>query len=634
MMVGAYGVFANYLAFLTNSISSAWVPFLAFLILAAMGAIALAGGALQYRKRTSQRRWSVVVIVPSLLSLFLTQYEYDLYLAGFAGAIVGLVAGSLGVLEATPWPKERRQRLAAVFMVLLLIGGIAGWWFWRPMTAYEVDHRFSWSVGPQGFQDTIRSLAYVNTSYGPQVFLGFGDDICGASSGWTALGDPSATYRVGDSYSTTLHFRPYEYNGVAAISAPELGCPFPGLPIAIKTVVHAVSLHFGLQLKFAPGAPAGWTAFELRTPNGDTYPMDLGPAGLVRFPRPPADLAALNGPPRWVVHMATEYVQWSAFNGTYPAEWAVDELRTFAQGNGTNGRLRFDDVNRDGRVGDLDRISVRLDPTGDNGKWAEYVVTVGGPMYDSLVFGMEPILNGPRGPYEVVYNDLPEDLQLSHTGETLGASPSSLLMVNRVLDGTPRPIAEHTFQLQGLSGSFTYSGALQAGTQAFQGLNLTFVDVSGNGLVDAGDTFTVTGLANRTEVFFDLFSHDVSVGSLRWFAGYGHVMGTLPAVTINGSGQNPYVFEASMAYEHAEFDLGKTLRVSLVEDGATAIDHADVKVGAVGSFAGGNLTFEDKDGDLRWSSGDAFTVQAGAKHRYELTVSVLFDTFTYFGHTA
>src|SRR5437870_13911666 len=90
-------------------------------------------------------------------------------------------------------------------------------------------------------QGTITVSARENTSYGPRVYLQLDHSTaCGGPSSGDVLGDPNASYRIGDSYGTTLHLQSFTINGDPAGWTPQPVCPFPALGRAIGEQPDAV----------------------------------------------------------------------------------------------------------------------------------------------------------------------------------------------------------------------------------------------------------------------------------------------------------------------------------------------------------------------------------------------------------
>ncbi len=298
-------------------------------------------------------------------------------------------------------------------------------------------------------------------------------------------------------------------------------------------------------------------------------------------------------------------------------------MASFADGTSPGGLLRFVDADLDGWVGDGDRLLVRLNSTADT--FDLYLLSAfGGGMG-----AVKLILNGPQGPWEAALWGIQQPwTQLVDVAESSGPPLSSTFEIQRTFG--PRAWSDHTFTLQTANGSEYYQDLRGPGTTTFgPGYSLTSTDLDGDGLVDEGDRFVLSGLPVNTSMWFRVFHNQTPAGSIGWYPGYGHVSGQLPEVRFTPSGSNPYSFLAAVPYAHSELALGRTLAASLLEDGTRVLDHRSLVNGTVGSWANGNLTFSDRDGDGMLSDLDEFVVSATAPHRYRLEVSVLWDSRTY-----
>ncbi|MEK6851068.1 MAG: hypothetical protein AABY30_00865 [Candidatus Thermoplasmatota archaeon] len=93
-----------------------------------------------------------------------------------------------------------------------------------------------------------------------------------------------------------------------------------------------------------------------------------------------------------------------------------------------------------------------------------------------------------------------------------------------------------------------------------------------------------------------------------------------PAIVLIVSGDGPYVVNVSRASRAYALDV---YRATLEAANGTATETVDMRpVAAGGSWAGGDVTFADADGDGGLSAGDGFTVQprAGTGWTYRLSI--------------
>src|SRR5256712_7821278 len=133
---------------------------------------------------------------------------------------------------APPRPRFRRRKLIAILAaVAVAAAAFAAWEILRARSIGEVYAMSHLSAGAQiPLQGTITGVARENTSYGPRVYLQLDHStVCGGPASGDVLGDPNASYRIGDSYGTTLHLQSFTINGDPAVWTPQLVCHFPAL---------------------------------------------------------------------------------------------------------------------------------------------------------------------------------------------------------------------------------------------------------------------------------------------------------------------------------------------------------------------------------------------------------------------
>src|SRR5207247_4597344 len=94
-----------------------------------------------------------------------------------------------------------------------------------------------------------------------------------------------------------------------------------------------------------------------------------------------------------------------------------------------------------------------------------------------------------------------------------------------------------------------------------------FADSGAAGLFDAGDRFLVANLDNRTPVVLTVSGAQATLGEARWFAGYGHIIGRLPQLTLTATGSGPYLIDTGVPFWHHELEMDRILSVALMENG-------------------------------------------------------------------
>ena len=530
-------------------------------------------------------------------------------------------------------PRRKRRVILVIAVSAVVVG--AGFLVWeafvRPRSLAEVYGFDHWSPGSTvTVVGTITSIERQNTSYGPEVNLGL-DGGPGCAGVPSVAGDPTATYAIGTRFQTTLHFQRYTINGDPAVSAPELRCPFPSAMKAIGTVLDAGSLVAGRLFLVYNGTESNGTLhYEIVTANGAAYAPDTLPATLRKStPLQGSDPILPAGAPidsfaRWIDFSGLQYL---GTLGAYQEFPIVDEMASLAAGISRNGSLRFVDANRNGLVDDGDRLDVNLAATGSPTTWDTYQLIIGGLFAapETYVGCTRFILNGPIGPFDI---PLPErrdsHVKLRYAGDTFGTTFTSKIDVRSGLGPAPA-LSDVRFFLQ--AGGSSGNGTLSAlPITLSNGVSLSLTDPNGNGRLDSGDMFRAAGLSNRTSVTLSLAQGNTSVGDIFWVVGYGEPIGRVPTLSFTTQGTNPWHATANFPFWSPELALNRTVRASLRENGVAVLTNVSLASGILGTFANGTLALSDSDGDGSLSTGDVFTVTGASTNRYELDVSVLFET--------
>jgi len=566
--------------------------------------------------------------------LWLFNYNDRIYERGRKGLSRGEFSPR-GMEPPKPGGMPRRRRRVILVIAVSAIVVVAGFLVWdvfvRPRSLAEVYGFDHWSPGSTvTVVGKITSIERQNTSYGPEVYLGL-DGGPGCAGVPSVVGDPTAKYEIGARFQTTLHFQRYTINGDPAVSAPELQCPFPLTLRAIGTVLDAGSLYAGrLFLVYNGSASNGTVHYEIVTANGAAYRPGTLPATL-RKSRPlqgsdpilPAG-APIDSFERWIDFGGLQYL---GALGAYSEFPIVDEMSSLAAGISRNGSLRFVDANHNGLVDDGDRLDVNLAATGSPTTWDTYQLIIGGffAAPETYVSCTRFILDGPMGPLDVPLPERPDaHVKLRYAGDTFGTTYTSRIDVRSGFGPAPA-ISDVRFFVE--AGGSSGNGTLSAlPITLSNGVSLALTDANGNGRLDSGDVFRAAGLANRTSVTLSLAQSNASVGTLFWVVGYGEPIGRVPALTFTTQGTNPWHATANFLFWSPELAMNRTLRASLRENGIAVLTDVSLASGILGTFANGTLALADSDGDGSLSTGDVFTVTGVSANRYELDISVLYES--------
>ncbi len=550
-----------------------------------------------------------------------------------------------GAPEPAPKPsRKRRVVLVIIVAAVVVAAGFDVWWeFIRPRTIAEVfafDHfQPGTSVTVQG---TITRIYRENTTYGPMVALQL-DNYTGCNAtGLTAgletgqvFGDPNATYSIGQMFQTTLHFQSYTINGDPAVWAPELACPLPSGFASLRSTMDAVSTLMGILLVYNRTEAGGWQDYRVLTRNAEAYSLNVLPVTLERCGRIVGNTArfppgtSLDSAASWDVLRAILYYE-AAGGGPSIFAPLADRMTSLRDGTSVNGTLRFIDANADGKLDDGDRLNIRLPPTASATSWDTYLLQIGVPfgMNGTYVASEHILINGPEGPLEALPSSELPMLDLAYVGTQPGPPLQTTVQVASVRIGPPIPLADARYSLAGqtASGGFlSLSGNLTSlPTTTGNGATLSFSDSNGDNLLDAGDRFTVTGVANQTDLTLYLFGPQGGGGTVSWIAGYGTILGRVwpPTFTVQGSG--PWTLRVAVPMWSPELAFNRTVRVTLMENYQAVLTNVSLANGTLGTFANGSLSFTDADGDGYLSTGDYFTLSGTAPNRYEVDITAFF----------
>jgi len=532
----------------------------------------------------------------------------------------------------------RRKLLAIVASAAIVVGAFVTWEVVRARSIAEVFAMDHLQPGTQiAIQGTITGVGRETTSYGPRVYLQLDHNtFCQGLQPWVGdvLGDPNASYRIGDAYQTTLHLQGFSINGDAAVWAPELACPFPTLFRAMGMVFDSIAFVRGILLAYNGTDASGWTHYEILTKNGDGFRPDVLPVALlkalpVRGTNPPLPAGGVvDSAARWQVLSNLIYVEASAALSGSTAEFPiVDRMNSLTAGTSANGTLRFVDGNAGGLVDSGDRLDVRLPSAGSANSWETYILEIGvlGGAAPTYAGSTHFLLTGPQGPLEVpLANRNSPLLDLRYAGSTGWSRVNMTIEVGRLQGIAP---SLSTVRFGATLGTAQTEGNLSdLPVSVPGGASLAFDDATNDGLLDVGDRFTVQDVANHSGISLVLQAANTTIAFGSWIAGWGTLVGAPPFVTFTHQGTDPWEATAHVATWSPELNLTRTLRATLYENGIPVLSNVTLANGAARTFANGTLTFTDADGDGYLSAGDFFTLQANATDSYVLDVWYLFNS--------
>jgi len=523
-----------------------------------------------------------------------------------------------------------RWKVASVVLVVFAVvaGTSYGIWFiyYRPYTPEEVYLHEHWKDGDvRDVEGTITEIHYFNTTYGREVYLQLADKKATSCAGVGGIGfirgDINRQYAVGETFRTTLHFKTFRFSNLQGVWAEELVCPIPAFLHAIGIFIDSVALSMGISLIPEEMNETGWMYYDVKTWGGQGYPLHVVNVQLAKAVYDsPGEFQALDGASGWLDVDIAEY-HWT-YDG-YPSMPVIDEMLSLDEGTSRNETIRYSDMNGNNLLDTGDKIVLHLESL-SGFQYQTYLISFGGGFTCcGYVCGIKYILNGPNGPYELDFPNEYGSTILRHIGYQIGANVSSTIEVEQEQPSPPIPLSQLNYSLDIRGGRFLFGRLVDLPFITADGVMIAFSDSDGDGL-DAGDRFSIGGIANRTTLTLVLYRYGGGGASLTWVAGYGPVVGNIPRVRLaTEDAHSPLTINVSVPWWHQELNLSRQLTVSLWENSILVLNESALTNGSVGSFPGGDLTFVDADADGFLSSNDYFVLNGKAQAVYELEISVL-----------
>ncbi len=550
---------------------------------------------------------------------------------------------------------NKRNKLFAFFFVLiifLVVLSIFSWFFFiRPITTYELANRHFESGDSVELTGTITGIEKINTSYGPMTLLKLDKPIpyrWGIPSDdyflCYLIGNNSKEYEIDDQIHVTLHFEEYQFNGNKIVTAKELYSPL-FLPTSIATALDAFSFFAGFELIFHSVDENGNVMYEIFTPNGDQYFLDIFNVSLLKGEEYSDD--AVYDHVTEKNFFQKEYV---SVTSCYQDNERIDFMDSLENGVSQNALIRYTDLNSNGLLDDHDLFTVNITPTADEYKIDSYLLLIGTEdlSLENIASGVKYIFNWYKGAFEqlepryIFSEEYTKSVALTYVShDENGNFVDTTVKISRVrLDGG-HPYTQYYFLLT-VNDTIYYHNQynhyqLSEGSISIdENISVEYIDADNNTLLDVDDLFIIRGLKNQSYVKLILFDDETygdMIAKLNWIVGHGYIKGNVPTIyfkkekLIPGS-ENIYQLNVSVAYQHPILALNSTLRVSLYQDSVLILDNVIVKAGVVGSYNGNRLSFVDADNDSYLSTDDYFTVECESNVIYEIKFPSLFGTYS------
>jgi|GEM_PF-2773784 len=537
------------------------------------------------------------------------------------------------------------KRLTVILVVILLISAslFSAWYFFvRPISVDELVLRNMSLKDGDVIKVTgkISEMQILNTSYGERTVLTLNGSKL-AEDTFKFLGNNSVTYHIGDRFTTTLHFHRYLFNDKTVITAPELYSPFLIFTDAMQEVSDSGSFSSGFEL-IQNHSNGKSTEYRVFSRDNSSYPLNLVNASIIKDVLNKDYSGTI---PETIYMMTDEY---SNLMSGFRLGHELDYMCSLTN-DSENGIIEFTDTNSDNLLDDGDIFTVNIPPTENISIIDTYLLLIQGPganietVENGLFHAEKYILNWYAGPYEVENGGYSKNkLALAYVSDKLeNGSCESLIEITNMESPATRRYTDCEFRLEiyerDRTGSYTADSfsshfSDKTITDEKTGLSLRFIDSNNNSLLDAGDFITVSGLENgsRVGLSIGMYSMKTPYGRILWYAGYGHVSGSLPDISFSEViEEKQYLVSVNVSYWHSELEFNHTLRFSVGNSSGYIIENRTLVNDQISSESL-NITFVDADGNNYLSTGDYFIISDyDAASDWKLTVSLLFGNHVY-----
>ena len=525
----------------------------------------------------------------------------------------------------------KRKRLFAIVAVILMIGAVS-FFYWQYTTPKSIHTIYQdLDKVKQTFQNykpgdevpvtgKITAIEDFNTTGGPVRIV----MLDGATRSEGIIVSPGSDYKVGDQFTTTLHFKQYRYNNDTIVSAKELFGPLPFLPLELSRIIHDVSVGYS-GLVLLPERTNGnmlitvfATVFE---PHGG-YPLELLNLTLRKGKHfGPQDVADLT-PGGW-----TE-IDGKRITGDSTAYQVMDSMSALNM-NSSNGMLEFLDGGNIGRLDGGDRFILKVPlPNEPNA-------------YESYFLQLEARGMFELAQYVVVANDKPlryvtepSFLQIKPRSDVQDAKGRTLtLMVSCSVGQSLFPCYKYDWVLRDADSDTSSSGKLG---DVIGDPSLRYSDANANGLLDYPDEMVIRNATPLKKYSITLatklyssknWENSPTRGanwsySLRWISGLGicPLSGCYAWMDSCQTSPGSFLVNVSQMYGEPGVSLAwGNIRVALSQNGSGILDDCPL-VGGPMNGTGAVLNFTDADANGYINEGDFFTLtgRPGASYCLEL----------------
>lgn len=385
----------------------------------------------------------------------------------------------------------------------------------------------------------IAGINYINTSYGdlPIITLkdhsdkfrnaGLLDNKIYSIEGWTEAlniyGDFNKEYNIGDSIDITLHFDEMQLHGAKFLWAKELGF-YLELPSAITQALDYTANIAGFYLKWISSDNEGHTSYEIFTTNKDQYSLNLFNVSLKKISAD-TDLQE-NAVFSTLLNTTIDFFskEYLFVSGMGAGIEKIDFMSSLNDGISQNGFIEFIDKNSNNLIDDHDVINLSIPPTEDDTKLETYLLLIGiddNGDFNKFASGCKYLINWYDGIYEQIIEK--ELIAINYTlHQEHGTLIDTTLEVSRANSKTDLSI--DNFQIFIDYNNSYLSGDLKDGNIIKEEhINVDFIDLNKNELLDVGDLFLISGLENNTSAILRITNNQGNtIAYYPWIIGEGY----------------------------------------------------------------------------------------------------------------
>lgn len=530
-------------------------------------------------------------------------------------------------------PRDRRRLMKQVLAIVVgfsVILASLGIWFayFDHKTIDEIGERHLWMDGGDGFEGSLAGTTLVlegevtryeifNTTLGTLSFIELDGNREHYLVKW---GDPS--FSAGDKLVTDVHFEWSRYNDFKSVLSPQLNHRVLDFALDSERVLHCFG---GICLSSRNDNTMEAVIVEVFLPMGQGFPLSLFNASIKRG-------VTAHGQDR------------DDLNHGYSNNPELDHITALDSGIGENGILEFTDANSNGLLDDGDYFTMDLAPPSEDSAIQSYLLQVNEvlrtqPLVQGVLAGSAYIAMTNKG----LLKFLPRGIEFgSHYGGRfeIGAEyedsdgTSTEIVVVEVRGSSPHLLERGTCALNRHPPYFLGYTSLKEGKVALEeNTSIEFSDTNKDGHLNAGDTFTISGLEKWTKYTLEVsgYPEDFRNIAITWRTGMGAYTGHVPVIEwrnpepLDAPVNSIYKLQIDKMYgiPDVQFEYksyAERFRVEVDVDGAPLVAMTFLEANfSLESFPL-EITFYDADNNSYVNAGDYFIVEASNPVEVELTL--------------